>query len=195
MNNFLNEKQNIGTNKSINNSYIKNSNENLNMNSSLQIKGQYQQGNSIRPNSTPQNNPNQRSFSYDQKERNQNNLDSNNQKKDVMKIIISPQVQNVYNQNVNNIYIQNPQYDVNRPNQNNQQINARNNHNSYQNTNIQMNNRPNSVTKKDNKYSLNENNRQDYRPQTRPENTNMIRSNENQRLMQNNYFSDHNAIE
>ncbi len=50
-------------------------------------------------------NANQRSFSYDQKS--DNNKSLINQKKEVTKIIITPQIQNVFNHNINNIYIQN----------------------------------------------------------------------------------------
>ena len=190
-----------------NNSTIKPSNSSsLSTNSSLQIKGsQLNSGKENRQSTTPPN-ANQRSFSYDQKDKNQNISGVNNPKKDVMKIIIAPQVQNVYNQNVNNIYIQNPQYDdKNKTNQNSTNSNnqVRNNYSSYDNTkspNYPQNNRPNSVNKKDNNISLNKlNNSEIGKPQIREYNSNyddkMNRSIDNQKYMHNNYLSNQNVLE
>lgn len=202
---YNNNSQNALKNNSINNN-------NFNTNSSLQIRGP-NMNNKDRPSTTPNNN--QRSFSYDQKDNKQNSLagqntGANNNKKDVMKIIITPQVQNVYNQNVNNIYIQNPQnqYDLNmdknKTNQNNSQIRNQN-LNDPKGLNYPMNNRPNSVNKKDynmslNKLNNNEINKQPMRPDYNSNyndklNRNFDSHNHNQKYMHNNYLSNQNVLE
>ncbi len=206
MNNFnVNDNSNINKinigmsdNSSINNNY--------NINNSLQIKGaNINSGKENRTSITPPNN-NQRSFSYDQKDKNQNSTGLNNPKKDVMKIIISPQVQNVYNQNVNNIYIQNPQFDLNfdknKPNQNivNSNNPLRNNFNSNENSegsNYPLYNRPNSVNKKDYNMSMNSDIvkqpiRNDYNNNL---NDRINRNFDNQKYMYNNYLSNQNVLE
>lgn len=108
----------ISSSKSI----LNNNNSNVNTNSSLTLKRGEASNHSNkenRNNITPPN-ANYRSFSYDQKNdnNNKNNFGNNNQKKEVTKIIISPQIQNVINHNINNIYIQNNDM-INKNNNNN----------------------------------------------------------------------------
>lgn len=188
---------------------------------------------------TPPNN-NQRSFSYDQK----NDNNKGNQKNEVTKIIISPQIQNVYNHNINNIYIQNPSinsgndnnnvnFGINDKLKNNGNYNLNNNfhnignynvnngnYNSYENKRIVNNNnssqgynsinRPNSVNKKDDKFSLNnlysnnqgiENSRSQVINSTNKDlnmNINDKLLNKSletqQKIMQNNYFNNQNVF-
>lgn len=122
-----------------------------------------------------------------------------------MKIIITPQVQNVYNQNVNNIYIQNPQYDLNfDKNKNMNSNNNLRNYNSNDNSrgmNNSLHNRPNSVNKKDYNMSLNRlNNPEGNKQQIRNDynsayNDKINRGMDNQKYMHNNYLSNQNVLE
>ena len=125
-----------------------------------------------------------------------------------MKIIITPQVQNVYNQNVNNIYIQNPQNDLNldknKTGQNslNPNTQLRGNYNTGENTkssNYPLNQRPNSVNKKDYNMSLNKlNNSEIGKGQYNSTNYNdkINRGGiDNSKYMHNNYLSNQNVLE
>jgi len=106
-------------------------------------------------NSITSPNINQRSYSSDQKNDNNRN-NQGNQKKEVTKIIISPQIQNVFNNNINNIYIQNPNSDQNFNYTSNEKI-----RNMIGNYNLNSNNLHNNVNSNVNNgnYNSYENNR------------------------------------
>jgi len=236
-NNALINTSGIGNKENSNfNSRLNNNNNNLdNSNLSNFSRPNYFNNNNNTQNyanNNSNNNPQQRSYSLDQKNdtnnRNPNpansNYGSNNNQGELTKIIITPNIHSIYNHNINNYYIQSSNdlnFDKIRENTMTPPTNLGVTNLNFDPNVYKMNERPNSVSKKDANSAANSNNISPLNAQGNHfsynnsllrgqnqlntnnlqgnmnigNNNKLVKSLDNQRMLQNNYLNQNSFLE